>query len=225
VQVDIENVANDNFLRKILWTDECTFRSDGRINRHNEHHYAEENPHCRKETHIQGHFSINVWMGILDSAVIGPHFFGEDENVTAETYAALLTNSLPNLLNNVPREQLNVPQDEIILQQDGHPAHTSLLARRVLNQLYPDRWIGIHSALHEWPPRSPDLTPMDFFAWGYIRDQVYQTLPRTREELMDKIRAASRNITPVMFSNVRQSFMRRIALCLEENGSYFEHVL
>ncbi|XP_011174276.1 uncharacterized protein LOC105206480 [Solenopsis invicta] len=31
-QVDIENIANDNFLRKILWTDECTFRSDGRIN-------------------------------------------------------------------------------------------------------------------------------------------------------------------------------------------------
>ncbi|XP_025997019.2 uncharacterized protein LOC113005528, partial [Solenopsis invicta] len=200
-------------------------RSDGRINRHNEHHYAEENPHCRKETHVQGHYSINVWMGILDNAVIGPHFFEEGVNVTAEVYAEFLAETLPNLLNNTPQDQLNIPQNQIILQQDGHPAHTSLLARGVLNEIYPDRWIGIHSNLHEWPPRSPDLTPMDFFAWGFIRDQVYETLPRTREELMEKIRAASRNITPAMLSNVRQSIMRRVALCLEETGGYFEHML
>jgi hypothetical protein len=25
-----------------------------------------------------------------------------------------------------------------------------------------------------WPPRSPDLTPLDFFLWGYAKDQVYR---------------------------------------------------
>ncbi|XP_039303521.1 uncharacterized protein LOC120357400 [Solenopsis invicta] len=222
VQVDIDNVAHDIFLRRILWTDECTFRSDGRINRHNEHHYAEQNPHCRKETNIQGHFNVNVWMGIVDNVVIGPHFFPENINITAEVYVDFLENTLPNLLAN---EQLNIPQDEIIFQQDGHPAHTALLTREILNHRYPQRWIGIYSDLHEWPPRSPDLTPMDFFAWGYIRDQVYQTLPRTREDLINKIQAASRKITPAMLNNVRQSFMRRVALCLEDAGGYFEHLL
>jgi len=35
----------------------------------------------------------------------------------------------------------------IIFQQDGHPAHTSLLARTVLNQRFPNK-IDIHSTLH-----------------------------------------------------------------------------
>jgi len=87
------------------------------------------------------------------------------------------------------------------------------------------RWIGIHSDFQEWPPRSPDLSPMDFFVWGYIRDQVYQTLPHNRGDLIEKIKAASRNITPAMINKVRQSFMRRVALCLEESGGYFEHLL
>ena len=74
LQVDIDNIENDAFLRQILWTDECTFHSDGKVNRHNEHHYAVENPHCRKEVHVQGRFAVNVWMGIVDNYVIGPYF-------------------------------------------------------------------------------------------------------------------------------------------------------
>ena len=161
-------------------------------------------------------------MGIVDNVVVGPHFFVENVNITAEVYANFLENTLPNLLANA---ELNIPREEIIFQQDGHPAHTALLTRGFLNRNYPHRWIGIHSDLHEWPPRSPDLTPMDFFAWGYIRDQVYQTLPRTREDLINKIQEDSRNITPEMLNNVRESFMRRVALCLEDAGGYFEHLL
>ena len=25
-----------------------------------------------------------------------------------------------------------------------------------------------------WPPRSPDLTPCDFFLWGYVKDNAYK---------------------------------------------------
>jgi len=221
LQVDINNIANDNFLKKILWTDECTFRSDGRINRHNEHHYAEENPHCLKETHVQGQYNVNVWMGMVDNRIIGPHFFPEHINITAEVYSEFLEETLPTLLDDIP---LNI-WPNIIYQQDSHPAHTSVLARAILNRRFMHRWIGIHSDFQEWPPRSPDLTPMDFFVWGYIRDQVYQTLPHNRGDLIEKIKAASRNITPAMINKVRQSFMRRVALCLEESGGYFEHLL
>ncbi|KYN16536.1 hypothetical protein ALC57_11197 [Trachymyrmex cornetzi] len=133
--VDINNIPNDNFLRRILWTDECTFRSDRRINRHNEHHYAEENPHCRKETHIQGQFHVNVWMGILDNYVIGPFLFPENVNITAVTYSEFLVETLPYLLEDVPLAII----PNIIFQQDGHPAHSSLLARTILNQRFPNR--------------------------------------------------------------------------------------
>jgi hypothetical protein len=26
-----------------------------------------------------------------------------------------------------------------------------------------------------WPPRSPDLTPLDFFLWGTLKERIYQT--------------------------------------------------
>ena len=42
-----------------------------------------------------------------------------------------------------------------------------------LDETFPGRWVGRvgHTA---WPPRSPDLTPLDFLAWGFIKDVVVQ---------------------------------------------------
>ena len=48
---------------------------------------------------------------------------------------------------------------------DGAPAHFSIAARQVLNDKYPNRWIGRGGPV-PWPPRSPDLTPLDFFFMG-----------------------------------------------------------
>jgi len=67
-------------------------------------------------------------------------------------YSAFLEKTLPNLLDDVSLAILS----NIIFQQNGHPAHTSLLAHTVLNQRFSNRWIGIHlleNTLHEWPPR------------------------------------------------------------------------
>jgi hypothetical protein len=37
-----------------------------------------------------------------------------------------------------------------------------------LYQEYPNRWIG-RGGLRHWPPRSPDINPLDFFLWGYVK--------------------------------------------------------
>ena len=51
-------------------------------------------------------------------------------------------------------------------------------ARHFLNKTLPQLWIShtgpkIWLALHFWPTRSPDLTPSDFFLWGYIKNTVF----------------------------------------------------
>jgi len=38
-----------------------------------------------------------------------------------------------------------------------------------------------------WPPRSPDLTPPDYFLWGYLKGIVYQNEPRTIDALKANI--------------------------------------
>ena len=35
--------------------------------------------------------------------------------------------------------------------------------------------------------QSPDLSPPDFFLWGYLKDRVYQEKPRTLADLKKKI--------------------------------------
>lgn len=66
---------NRNFLTEILWTDEATFSSDGRVNRHNMHYWSAENPHWLREVQHQGRWSLNVWCGIIGDRIIGPYFF------------------------------------------------------------------------------------------------------------------------------------------------------
>ena len=38
-----------------------------------------------------------------------------------------------------------------------------------------------------WPPSSPDLYVCDFFLWGYLKNRVYTTWPRTLKELKQRI--------------------------------------
>jgi len=71
------------------------------------------------------------------------------------------------MLENWLMPQLNEDRNAYIFQQDGSPAH------------YKDvqRWIGRtgkeDDMLMRWPPRSPDLTPCDFFFWGLVKDTVF----------------------------------------------------
>jgi len=46
------------------------------------------------------------------------------------------------------------------------------------------------------PSRSPDVTPCDFFLWGYVKDQVYvPPLPPNIPELKVQIRTTIETIT------------------------------
>jgi len=42
----------------------------------------------------------------------------------------------------------------------------------LLNKKFGNHWISLRDS-HEWPPRSPDFTPLDFFLWGHFKQQVY----------------------------------------------------
>lgn len=43
---------------------------------------------------------------------------------------------------------------------------------------FPNKWIG-RGRIFQWPARSPDLTVLDFYLWGRIKDFLYKTRPTT----------------------------------------------
>ncbi|GBM45178.1 hypothetical protein AVEN_181071-1 [Araneus ventricosus] len=63
-------------------------------------------------------------------------------------------------------------------QHDGAPAHKTSSVKQYLVEEFGEQITG-YVGFQEWPPRSPDLTPMDFFLWGYLKLQVYATPPPT----------------------------------------------
>jgi hypothetical protein len=56
-------------------------------------------------------------------------------------------------------------------QQDGAPPHYNTDVRKCHRTRFPGRWIG-RAAPILWPPRHPDLTPLDFFLWDFVKDRV-----------------------------------------------------
>lgn len=132
-----------------------------------------------------------------------------------------LENELPGLL-----EDRNVDQRGLILQHDGAPPHFSLAVRNHLNAMYPNRWIG-RGGPHAWHPRSPDLTPLDYFLWGYMKAIVYEDEVDTVEELRRRIIAAADQIrgNPEVIRRATEDLLKRSRKCVEFDGGLFEHHL
>lgn len=207
-----------NFLSKVLWTDECKFTNSGMFNRHNAHYWSSENPRQYRETRPQVRFGINIWIGMLGENLIGPYIY--EENLTAERYERFLRTQLMDYLEDIPLNQLR----EIWWHQDGAPAHTSREARIALNELFPNKWIGKYGSI-EWPPRSPDLSPLDYFLWGHLKNEVYQVMPTSLEQLRARIVHAIAQISRRSIRRAINNMLRRARLCLNQNGEQFQHLL
>ncbi|GFT27101.1 hypothetical protein TNCV_4676161 [Trichonephila clavipes] len=53
-----------------------------------------------------------------------------------------------------------------------------------------------------WPKRSCDLTPLDYFLWGYVKSLVYADKPQMLDHLEDNIRRVIADIRPQMLEKV-----------------------
>ena len=125
----------------------------------------------------------------------------------------------------VPQLQTK-PNFDILFQQDGAPPHYALRVRDYLNEVFPQRWFGRRGSV-EWPPRSPDLTPVDFFFFlGVVKNKVHEKNPKTVNNLKDYICDAFREIDENrnLCRSVRQNVLGRCGKCCNVGGGHFEHL-
>lgn len=209
---------NPNFASNVVFSDEATFQLNGNLNRHNCRYWAEENPFWMREDNTQYPQKLNVWAGILNNQLIGPFFI--DGNLNAIQYENMLRMQI------VPRiiEITGANFEHTWFQQDGAAPHYGRNVRQYLNVVFADRWIGRRGFI-EWPARSPDLNPLDYFLWGYLKDRVFKTKPQNLEELRQRIIDECALIPAEYFQNVINSFYNRLGYCQETEGKQFEHLL
>ncbi|RLU21288.1 hypothetical protein DMN91_005661 [Ooceraea biroi] len=154
----------------------------------------------------QHRWSLTVWCGIVNGNVIGPYFC--DGMVNAQNYLQFLRDILPILLEDI---DLNTRR-RMWFQHDGAGPHYANIVRDYLNETFRDVWIGRGSRVR-WPARSPDLTSPDFYLWGYLKDVIYRERPTTRENTMERIRAACNIIPRDVLLRTVTNFETRIQYC------------
>ncbi len=141
---------------------------------------------------------------------MAPVFF--KTTINAERYREIVELFITSL---EPHERYNW------FQQDGVTAHTAGETIDFLRSFFGNRLISRPL----WPPRSPDLTPPDFYLWGYVKDRVFQDPPNSMENLKLAITQAIADIQPQTLRKVFTNMEKRVRACLREEGGHFEHML
>ena len=109
-------------------------------------------------------------------------------------------------------------------QQDGATAHTSLRAREWLTNQFGNKIISHHME-SPWSARSPDLSPLDYFLWGYVKENVFKRQPADIEILKEIVQEVVSSIDQDVLHAVMANFEKRINLCIDQQGGHFEHLL
>ncbi|GFU73215.1 uncharacterized protein TNCV_493401 [Trichonephila clavipes] len=96
---------------------------------------------------------------------------------------------------------------ELWFQQDGVTCHTARATIDLFKDTLGDRLILRFGPVN-WPPRPCDLTPLDYFLWGYVKSLVYADKPQTLDHLEDNIRRVIPDILPQMLEKVIENWTR-----------------
>jgi hypothetical protein len=205
--------TNPYFLESLLFSDEAHFHINGNVNTHNFRFWSQSNPAWCQEKPLHSP-RITVWAGIGCHGVVGPFFFHQNVNGL-------------NYLQMIQQEFLPVVQQwdsfhSLIFMQDGAPPHWSTAVRNFLSAVFPNRWMGRGSPNLPWPPYSPDLTPCDFFLWGWIKSQVYTTPIANLVELRTRIELAFASLSMQMTSRAVCSYKNRLNQCISVGGRSVE---
>ena len=78
------------------------------------------------------------------------------------------------LFTNIEEEDI----ENIWFQQDSATCHTAEATLNILRPVFEDNIISCRSDV-VWPPRSCELTPLDCYLWGAVKDKCYAYKPET----------------------------------------------
>ncbi|GFV36058.1 putative DD41D transposase [Trichonephila clavipes] len=200
--------------------DEAHFWLNGYVNKQNCRIWSEANPQVYVETPFHPE-KLSVWCALWAGGIIGPYFFKNDEghNVTVngDRYRAMITNFFIPELNNHDVQ-------ELWFQQDGATCHTARATIDLLKDTFGDRLISCFGPVN-WPPRSCDLTPLDYFLWGYVKSLVYADKPQTLDHLEDNIRRVIADIRPQMLEKVIENGTSRLDYIRASRGSPMPEII
>ncbi|GFV35683.1 putative DD41D transposase [Trichonephila clavipes] len=139
------------------------------------------------------------------------------QNCRANPQVVTVTNFFIPELNNYDVQ-------ELWFQQDGATCHTAHATIDLLKDTFGDHLISRFGPVN-WPPRSCDLTPLDYFLWGYVKSLVYADKPQTLDHLKDNIRRVIADIRPQMLEKVIENWTSRLDYIRASRGNPMPEII
>ena len=94
------------------------------------------------------------------------------------------------------------PANDYIFMQDGATSHTSNLCQNKLREL---RRAGRFISKTQWPPKSCDLNPVDYYFWDAVNKLVYAN----RKEPFENLAQLSRKIRSVWTRAINMTHIKK----------------
>ncbi|GFX73418.1 SCAN domain-containing protein 3 [Trichonephila clavipes] len=113
---------------------------------------------------------------------------------------------------------------ELWFQQDGATCHTARATINLLKDTFGDRLISRFGPVDR-PPKSCDLTQLDYFLGGYVKSLVYAYKPQTLDHLEDNIRRVIADIRPQMLEKVIENWTSRLDYVRASCGSHMPEII
>ncbi|GFX40800.1 uncharacterized protein TNCV_3760241 [Trichonephila clavipes] len=113
---------------------------------------------------------------------------------------------------------------ELWFQQDGATCHTARATIDLLKDTFGDRLISRFGPVN-WLSRSCDLTPLDYFLWGYVKSLVYADKPQNLDHLEDNIRLSIADIRPQRLEKVIENWTSRLDYTRASRGSPMPEII
>ena len=112
----------------------------------------------------------------------------------------------------------------IWFQQDGDTCHAAEATLDFLLAVFEVRIISRRADV-VWPPSSCDLTPLDYYLLGAVKDKCYPDKPETICTLKDNIREAIGEIQLHTIDNVLKNWTDRVGYCMAGRVSHLNKII
>ncbi|GBM41323.1 hypothetical protein AVEN_241483-1 [Araneus ventricosus] len=106
--------------------------------------------------------------------------------------------------------------------QDGAHPHIYRRVKQWLRQHFTDARMISYNFPTAWPPRSPDITPCDFWLWGFLKDNIYRKRPASLPDLKDSIRGHVLNIQADSLRSAVETMILRLEHIVEHEVRHIE---
>jgi len=104
--------------------------------------------------------AVFTWKGVSQPFFVG----GSKIKVNAESYLKHLRDEL------IPAVEGMYPNNDFSFIQDSAPSHRANKIQKFLKEKCKSRFVKST----DWPPKSPDCNPLDFYFWDRVQQKVYE---------------------------------------------------